>query len=89
MNSYTPVTEQSIDTLLEVQPPRSTPLEAGMVLGIHNIYIVIPQFISTLISSIIFSFVSEEKYVLFTGGIALFCAGSMALRMDKQCKFTE
>jgi solute carrier family 45 protein 1/2/4 len=30
-------------------------IDAGMVLGIHNIYIVLPQFISTFVTSLIFS----------------------------------
>ncbi|KAI8924680.1 major facilitator superfamily domain-containing protein [Entophlyctis helioformis] len=37
--------------------PRHGPvhLEAGMALGIHNIFIVLPQFVSTLMSAIVFA----------------------------------
>ncbi|KAJ8330675.1 hypothetical protein O5D80_001188 [Batrachochytrium dendrobatidis] len=34
-------------------------LQAGMVLGIHNIYIVLPQFLSTVMSAIVFAIISE------------------------------
>ncbi|KAJ3106877.1 hypothetical protein HDU97_005364 [Phlyctochytrium planicorne] len=39
--------------------PTSSPshLSAGIILGIHNIYIVVPQFISTLVTSLIFKIV--------------------------------
>ncbi|KAJ3032297.1 hypothetical protein HDV00_007705 [Rhizophlyctis rosea] len=37
---------------------RGVKLDAGMVLGIHNIYIVLPQFISTFVSSLVFAFLN-------------------------------
>ncbi|RKP00360.1 hypothetical protein CXG81DRAFT_4615, partial [Caulochytrium protostelioides] len=36
-------------------PPSATSHAAGMVLGIHNIYIVLPQFASTLLSTLVFA----------------------------------
>lgn len=35
--------------------------DAGIILGIHNVYIVLPQFISTFMSSLLFSFMSYLK----------------------------
>ncbi|KAJ3332711.1 hypothetical protein HDU76_013324 [Blyttiomyces sp. JEL0837] len=37
-------------------PPGVANLDAGLALGIHNIYIVLPQFLSTLLTSLIFTF---------------------------------
>jgi solute carrier family 45 protein 1/2/4 len=35
--------------------------DAGMILGVHNMYIVFPQFAVALISSVIFAASGEEK----------------------------
>ncbi|KAI8845901.1 hypothetical protein BJ741DRAFT_586082 [Chytriomyces cf. hyalinus JEL632] len=37
-----------------IQSDTESPLSAGVVLGIHNVYIVIPQLISTLLTSAVF-----------------------------------
>ncbi|KAJ3279726.1 hypothetical protein HK104_001196 [Borealophlyctis nickersoniae] len=42
-----------------VSPTPHPPLDAGMVLGIHNIYIVLPQFISTFLSSVVFALIAK------------------------------
>ncbi|KAI8850416.1 hypothetical protein BC829DRAFT_155443 [Chytridium lagenaria] len=54
--------------------PPANHLSAGIVLGIHNIYIVIPQFVSTLITSLIFTAV--ESIAPDTGGTPGFSAKS-------------
>ena len=60
--------EITIDSDMERQPLHSVaitrdigpaPLRSGVVLGIHNIFIVLPQFISILLSSVIFAYVGE------------------------------
>ncbi|KAJ3018421.1 hypothetical protein HKX48_002922 [Thoreauomyces humboldtii] len=38
-----------------VAPPAHAHLDAGMVLGIHNIYIVLPQFFATFMCSVTFT----------------------------------
>lgn len=42
--------------------------QAGIILGIHNIFIVIPQFIITGLSSILFAIMDPEKSVLASHG---------------------
>ena len=64
-------------------------LEAGMVLGIHNMYIVIPQFISTFLSSLVFAVLKDTKFdsfaiVLALGGIASVFAGIMVFRLTDE-----
>ncbi|KAI9090088.1 major facilitator superfamily domain-containing protein [Phlyctochytrium arcticum] len=71
-------------------------LEAGMVLGIHNIYIVLPQFVSTLLCSILFAILGavnpenpEDEsdpgdavgWVLRTGTVFSIIAGILAWRV--------
>ncbi|KAI0217002.1 hypothetical protein L0F63_004251, partial [Massospora cicadina] len=43
--------------------PSTEPLEAGMVLGIHNISIVIPQLLTSLFASLVFRVVGSEASV--------------------------
>lgn len=72
------------------------PLDAGMALGIHNIYIVLPQFLSTFISSLVFMYtgslkhgedgsstVDEFGWVLRIGATAAIVAGFVALRVEE------
>ncbi|KAJ3088840.1 hypothetical protein HK102_007812 [Quaeritorhiza haematococci] len=40
---------------------REQKLEAGIVLGIHNIYIVLPQFVSTFMSAIVFQIINGNS----------------------------
>ncbi|CAE6407018.1 unnamed protein product [Rhizoctonia solani] len=44
--------------------PRDTPNRAGLFLGIHNIFVVLPQFLSVSISAIIFSIRDPGRSVL-------------------------
>jgi solute carrier family 45 protein 1/2/4 len=54
-----PLTQPS-DHAEEPQPPKSVD-DAGMILGIHNIYIVIPQLLISLVGSIIFYIYEAAK----------------------------
>ncbi|KAK9721365.1 hypothetical protein K7432_003472 [Basidiobolus ranarum] len=63
-----------------------TILDAGIVLGIHNMYVVFPQFAITLISTIIFTLLGESArdsvgWVLRIGGISAFIAGYLSLKL--------
>ncbi|OLL26943.1 General alpha-glucoside permease [Neolecta irregularis DAH-3] len=69
-------------------------LDAGVVLGVHNIFISMPQVISTLISSLIFRIctkgvkeggVHDESFdwILRSGGLATCVAIILAIRLDK------
>ncbi|KAH6575063.1 hypothetical protein BASA60_005185 [Batrachochytrium salamandrivorans] len=49
--------EDSSDTMQK----RAAGFQAGMVLGIHNIYIVLPQFLSTLLSAIVFAIITHVQ----------------------------
>lgn len=76
-------------SISEPTPEQSDILEAGMVLGIHNIYIVVPQFISTFLSSVVFAIFGlwdGEGFVqvLAIGGIASFGAAALAFGMDRK-----
>jgi solute carrier family 45 protein 1/2/4 len=70
----------------------SPKLDAGIVLGIHNIYIVMPQFISTFTCSLLFKIadhqangspVDEYGLVLRVGGIAAIFAGFLSLKVNE------
>ena len=74
--------------------PERQSLDAGLVLGIHNIYIVLPQFLSTFLSSLIFMYtgwlkdkghpgLDEFGWVLRIGGFASVVAGFYALRVEE------
>jgi solute carrier family 45 protein 1/2/4 len=39
-----------------------TPLGAGTILGLHNIFICIPQFLSSLLSSVIFLYFPSDPF---------------------------
>ena len=51
---YTPATENS-------PPQPSTADKAGVILGIHNVFLVLPQFIVTFLSSIIFYLMEPSR----------------------------
>ena len=81
--------EEGLDDLFSPDPPK---LDAGMVLGIHNIYIVIPQFVSTFACSILFKLAeiggngsSKDEFglVLRIGGIAAIFAGFLCLNVKE------
>lgn len=44
------------------KPPLPILLESGIILGVHNIYVVIPQFIVAFISSLIFNAVHDKEH---------------------------
>lgn len=61
---------------------RSDRMNAGLVLGIHNIYICVPQFVSTLVSYVVFSHVKEDAFgwcIRIGGGFTLM-ASFLALK---------
>jgi solute carrier family 45 protein 1/2/4 len=82
------IEDPSEDMLLS-QPTNQ--LEAGVILGIHNVYIVMPQFISTIISSAVFALMGWllPEYgqldafvtVLVICGMAPLFAGVLAYRL--------
>ncbi|KAJ1924319.1 hypothetical protein IWQ60_005275 [Tieghemiomyces parasiticus] len=39
----------------------ATTLDSGMVLGIHNMYVVLPQFVMSLVSTVIFSALQDRR----------------------------
>lgn len=87
----------SID-FAEAQPPIDLPseLNAGITLGVHNMYIVFPQFAVAIISSIIFSVVNSiespllEDEILDSGVIwVLRFGGFMALLAAVSSRWIE
>jgi hypothetical protein len=75
-----PISTSTSQSITELE---QYPLEAGKIIGIHNIYIVVPQFISTLVCLVIFYFLDDESYVFCFGGVAWIVAGIMALSVDE------
>jgi hypothetical protein len=61
---------------------RSSESNPGIILGIHNVYICIPQFISTIISALTFLIFKEDSFgwAISVGSIASVVAGFYALR---------
>jgi len=70
-----------------------TNLDAGVILGVHNIFISMPQVVSTLISSMIFRLCAAGvkkgdlrdesfEWILRTGGLATCIAIILAVRLD-------
>jgi solute carrier family 45 protein 1/2/4 len=92
---YERVSMENIDQTDEDLDPfdsDSPRLDAGIVLGIHNIYIVIPQFISTFACSLLFKLAeyeanggSVDQYglVLRVGTIAAIFAGFLCLKVNE------
>ncbi|KAF8653633.1 hypothetical protein AX16_003785 [Volvariella volvacea WC 439] len=56
--------EDEYDVEESIRPPSGLSSKAGIILGIHNIFIVIPQFLVTGISSIMFALLDPNKSVL-------------------------
>ncbi|KAI9280517.1 major facilitator superfamily domain-containing protein [Sporodiniella umbellata] len=58
--------------------------DAGMILGVHNMYVVFPQFAIAIVSSFIFVFTREDQFVssvtpvLIFGGIMAFIAAAFS-----------
>jgi solute carrier family 45, member 1/2/4 len=63
--------------ILDVKP--------GIVLGIHNVYICLPQFFSTLLSMSIFAWVEHDAFgwAIRVGGISMILAGFLALKTSQ------
>ena len=92
---YSEFSETDADDIESSSSRLDLQLNAGVVLGIHNIYIVLPQFISTFISSIIFDIISKVNqgdtlhhidsfgWALRVGGIASIFAGAAALKVHR------
>ncbi|OZJ02208.1 hypothetical protein BZG36_04713 [Bifiguratus adelaidae] len=83
----------SFTTATKPEPPQHT---AGMILGVHNMYIVLPQFIVAIIAAAMFRFVGTPDpadkptangvdqgivYVLMFGGFMAFVAFGLSRRL--------
>lgn len=71
------------------------PLQSGTISGLHNVSLVLPQFLMTAFTSIIFKLMQTEKggkstdaanfgLVLRLGGLAAFISSYYALRLARQ-----
>lgn len=67
--------------------------QAGVILGLHNVFISAPQIIATLVSSAIFKLAQKPRgspwddsvaWVLRFGGIAALLAAYMTWRIDEE-----
>lgn len=67
--------------------------QAGVILGLHNVFISAPQIVATLVSSVIFKLAQKPRgspwddsvaWVLRFGGIAALVAAYMTWRMDEE-----
>jgi solute carrier family 45 protein 1/2/4 len=72
-----------LGSILPTRIPRDDEqLHPGSVLGIHNMYVVLPQFVMTLISSVVFAVLERQggsKDDPGAIGFVLRCGGVMAL----------
>jgi solute carrier family 45 protein 1/2/4 len=80
LNVYTNGDYHLLDDVEDSTIPQD--VKPGIVLGIHNVYICLPEFVSTLLSLIIFAFVEEDAFgwAIRVGAIFMTLAGFMALR---------
>jgi len=74
----------SMEDPRQVEGVRNNSMEdkAGIILGIHNIFIVIPQFLISGISSIIFAIMDPEKSGLHSPGHAVHPGGPPSIPTD-------
>lgn len=75
--------EIDLDDQLElVSEVDNTSLKPGVILGLHNVYLCIPQFIATFISMVIFMIFKEDSYgwAIRIGGFFSIFGGFMALK---------
>ncbi|KAJ2991434.1 hypothetical protein HDV02_003777 [Globomyces sp. JEL0801] len=83
-------TPQEYTTIEDPNAHHAT-LNSGIILGIHNMYICLPQFISTLINMVIFSIVSVDAFgwVIRISGISSILAALYIVKTFKShdCKF--
>ncbi|ORX99859.1 MFS general substrate transporter [Basidiobolus meristosporus CBS 931.73] len=66
--------------------PQEPVLDSGIVLGIHNMYVVFPQFVIILVSTFIFTLLKESStdsvgWVLRVGGVCSFVAAYLSLKL--------
>lgn len=77
------------------QRKMDTPLQSGTVSGLHNVCLVLPQFLMTAFTSILFKFMQSEKdskskdaanfgFVLRIGGLAAFVSSYYAFRLARK-----
>jgi solute carrier family 45 protein 1/2/4 len=71
------------------------PLQSGTISGLHNVIIVVPQFIMTALTSIVFSYLSSEGggkaseaanfgFILRLGGIAALVSSFYSFRLARR-----
>ncbi|KAJ3317858.1 hypothetical protein HDV06_001099 [Boothiomyces sp. JEL0866] len=63
-------------------------LSAGVIMGIHNIYVCIPQIFSTLLNMVIFSVIKQDPFgwSIRIGSLFSLFAGFLALKSKFPCK---
>jgi solute carrier family 45 protein 1/2/4 len=84
-----------IDTTTSIPDTTASIPSAGIILGIHNMYIVLPQFLVTFFSSVLFHFLEkggdEQQQdtpsdaigvVLRFGAVMAGIAGLLSLKLD-------
>ncbi|CEP18621.1 hypothetical protein [Parasitella parasitica] len=88
-NGGSSATQNNIQQFSDVN---NTPPAAGVLLGIHNMYIVLPQFLVTFFSSIVFRILesSEEStdtigVILRVGAVMAGIAGFISLKIGNNC----
>ena len=63
----------------------STSLKPGVILGLHNVYLCMPQFIATFISMLVFMIFKEDSYgwAIRIGGFFSILGGFMAIKIKQ------
>ncbi|KAJ3315828.1 hypothetical protein HDV04_000035 [Boothiomyces sp. JEL0838] len=63
-------------------------LSAGVIMGIHNIYVCVPQIFSTLLNMIIFSYIKNDPFgwCIRVGSLFSLFAGILSLKSKFPCK---
>ncbi|KAI8331943.1 major facilitator superfamily domain-containing protein [Chlamydoabsidia padenii] len=92
-----PRSSSSLDNIEHVSPlPSSTTIpSAGIILGIHNMYIVLPQFLVTFFSSVLFHFLEKDNVqdesssdaigvVLRFGAVMAAIAGLLSIKLTNK-----
>ncbi|KAI0046327.1 MFS general substrate transporter [Auriscalpium vulgare] len=90
--SWVDMSELGEDTHGTGESPSSLSSKAGIILGIHNVFIVIPQFLVTGLSAIIFAILEPDKSVLhqrpgMTPGSNSTIGGNVTSAGDNQARF--
>jgi solute carrier family 45, member 1/2/4 len=60
-------------------------LKPGVILGLHNMYLCLPQFVAIFLSSLIFAIFKEDSFgwAIRFGGIFSIIAGFIALKVEQ------